>query len=380
MKKNSAHLIASSKRLIIKIGSALVVDGSDGTPQTDWLNSLADDISSLIKDGKQVCLVSSGAVALGRQSLGIGFNIPSKAIELEKKQAAAAVGQIRLCQIYQDIFRARGINVAQILLTPADTETRKTHLNARAAMNELLKAGILPVINENDTTATEEIRFGDNDKLAARVAQMIAADTLLILSTTDGLYTDDPRINSKAEHLPYIESLNAETMALAKDALAGLSTGGMKSKIESARLAVNAGTQVIIAKGTIAHPIQYLSADDAVCTIIAASGTPSSARKRWIQSHLTTKGRIMVDDGAINALKNGKSLLSAGVRQADGRFDSGDAVKIYDLQLNEIGIGLVRYDSDETQLILGKKSSEIPDILGYSGHDEFIHRDDLALT
>ena len=374
----ASHLLNRSKRLIIKIGSALVVNSANGEPNLDWLNTLANDIAALKKQNIEVCLVSSGAVGLGRKGMGIGFDVPSKSIELEKKQAAAAVGQIRLCQIYQDIFRARGINVAQILLTPADTENRKTHLNARAAMGELLKTGIIPIINENDTTATEEIRFGDNDKLAARVAQMIAADTLLILSTTNGLYTDDPRINPEAKHIPLVESLNAETMALAKDALAGLSTGGMKSKIESAKIAVNAGTNVIIALGTEPNPVQKLL-DNATCTIITANGNPASARKRWIQAHVKTKGRIMIDVGAVNALKSGKSLLPAGIRQADGSFDSGDAVQIFDLELNEIGIGLVRYDSDETLKIMGKKSSEIPDLLGYSGHDEFIHRDDLAL-
>lgn len=374
----SSILLKNSKRLIIKIGSALVVDGTNGQPQLEWLHALADDIIALKSQNIEVCLVSSGAVALGRESMGISFNVPSKSIELEKKQAAAAVGQIRLCQIYQDIFRARGINVAQILLTPSDTENRKTHLNARAAMNELLKAGILPVINENDTTATEEIRFGDNDRLAARVAQMIAADTLLILSTTDGLYTDDPRINPEATHIPFVEALTTETMSVAKDALAGLSTGGMKSKIESAKIAVNAGTNVIIAKGT--NHIRSLLDDSATCTIIQAKGNPSTARKRWIQAHVKTKGRVMIDDGAAQALRNGKSLLPAGIRQADGVFDTGDAIQIFDLQLNEIAIGLSKYDSEETKLILGHKSSEIANILGYTGHDEFIHRDDLALT
>ncbi len=375
----ASKILESSKRLIIKIGSALVVDSATGRPQLDWLNALADDILALKSKNIEVCLVSSGAIALGRESMNLGFTTPSRLIDLEKKQAAAAVGQIRLCQIYQDIFRARGVNVAQILLSPADTENRKTHLNARAAMNELLKNGIIPVINENDTTATEEIRFGDNDKLAARVAQMIAADTLLILSTTDGLYTDDPRINPDAKHIPVVESLNAETMALAKDALAGLSTGGMKSKIESARIAVSAGTHVIIAKGADANPIRPLLDDRAQSTVITASVKPSTARKRWIQAHVKTKGRIVIDDGAVTALKNGKSLLPAGVKDSAGKFDSGDAVQIFSLNGQEIAIGLVKYDSDETVKIRGRKSSEISDILGYSGHDEFIHRDDLAL-
>ena len=375
----ASTLLRNSRRLIIKIGSALVVDSNNGQPRLDWLNSLADDICSLKSQNIEVSLVSSGAIALGRESMGIGFDIPSRLVELERKQAAAAVGQIRLCQIFQDLFKARGVTVAQILLSPADTENRKTHLNARAAMNALLKNNVVPIINENDTTATEEIRFGDNDKLAARVAQMIAADTLLILSTTDGLYTDDPRINPKAEHIPYLESLSSETMALAKDALAGLSTGGMKSKIESAKIAVNAGTNVVIARGTEQNPITALLDETANATVITASIKPSTARKRWIQAHVKTKGRVMIDDGAAAALRNGKSLLPAGIRQADGEFDAGDAVQIFDLQLNQVAIGLVKYDSAETDKIKTKKSSEILSVLGYTGPDEFIHRDDLAL-
>lgn len=372
-------LLRNSKRLIIKIGSALVVNAGNGQPRLDWLNSLADDICALKSQNIEVSLVSSGAIALGRESMGIGFDIPSRLVELERKQAAAAVGQIRLCQIFQDLFKARGVNVAQILLSPADTENRKTHLNARAAMNALLKNNIVPIINENDTTATEEIRFGDNDKLAARVAQMIAADTLLILSTTDGFYTDDPSINPDAKHIPYLESLSSETMALAKDALAGLSTGGMKSKIESAKIAVNAGTNVVIARGTEHNPVMALLDETAKATVITASIKPSTARKRWIQAHVKTKGRVMIDDGAAAALRNGKSLLPAGIRQSDGEFDAGDAVQIFDLQLNEIAIGLVKYDSAETDKIKTRKSSEILSILGYTGPDEFIHRDDLAL-
>lgn len=375
----ASTLLRNSKRLIIKIGSALVVDSNNGQPRLQWLNSLADDICHLKSQGVEISLVSSGAIALGRDSMGIGFDIPSRLVELERKQAAAAIGQIRLCQIFQDLFKSRGVNVAQILLSPADTENRKTHLNARAAMHALLKNNIIPIINENDTTATEEIRFGDNDKLAARVAQMTAADTLLILSTTDGLYTDDPRINPDAQHIPYLESLSSETMALAKDALAGLSTGGMKSKIESAKIAVNAGTNVVIAKGTEKNPIKDLLEETANSTVIIASIKPSTARKRWIQAHVKTKGRVMIDDGAAAALRNGKSLLPAGIRQSDGEFGAGDAVQIFDLQLNQIAIGLVKYDSNETDKIKTRKSSEILSVLGYTGPDEFIHRDDLAL-
>jgi glutamate 5-kinase len=376
MKPND--LLKNTKRLIVKVGSALVVDSATGQARIEWLNALADDLVSLQRHGIEICLVSSGAIALGRESLGIALDKASKSIVLEKKQAAASVGQIRLCQIYQDIFRARGAQVAQILLSPSDTEDRKSHLNARAAIGELLKLNIIPVINENDTTATEEIRFGDNDKLAARVSQMIAADCLLILSTTDGLYTDDPRIDPNARHIPFVESLNPETMALAKDALSGLSTGGMKSKIESARIAISAGTHVVIAKGVL-NPVQALLSGDGLSTVIAAREKPQAARKRWIQAHIKPKGRVMIDDGAVRALSEGRSLLPAGIRQVDGTFDTGDAVQVFDMMLNAVAVGLARYDADEAERIRGRKTSEIPDILGYSGHDEFIHRDDLSL-
>ncbi len=371
-------LLRKSRRLIVKIGSALLVDTTNGQPRLTWLNALADDISALQKQGIQIVVVSSGAIALGRKALGIPFDKPSRDIDLEQKQAAASVGQIHLAQLYHEVFGARGHAVAQILLSPGDTENRKTHLNARATLNELLVHDIIPIINENDTTATEEIRFGDNDRLAARVAQMISADTLLILSTTDGLYTDDPRINPAAQHIPLVDSLSDDIMAQAKDALAGVSTGGMKSKIESAKIAVTAGTTVIIASGKNANPISALLEGREKSTLIIANEKPASARKRWILAHVKPQGSVTVDDGAIKALSDGKSMLPAGIKDASGSFDQGDAVHILSLNGQKLAIGLAKYSSTETKIIMGRKSHEIPALLGYTGADEFIHRDDLA--
>ena len=371
-------LLRKSRRLIVKIGSALLVDTSNGQPRLTWLNALADDISALQKQGIQIVVVSSGAIALGRKALGIPFDKPSRDIDLEQKQAAASVGQIHLAQLYHEVFGARGHAVAQILLSPGDTENRKTHLNARATLNELLVHDIIPIINENDTTATEEIRFGDNDRLAARVAQMISADTLLILSTTDGLYTDDPRINPAAQHIPQVDSLSDDIMAQAKDALAGVSTGGMKSKIESAKIAVTAGTTVIIASGKNANPITALLEGREKSTLIIANEKPASARKRWILAHVKPQGSVTIDDGAIKALSDGKSMLPAGIKDASGAFDQGDAVHILSLNGQKLAIGLAKYSSTETKIIMGRKSHEIPALLGYTGADEFIHRDDLA--
>lgn len=371
-------IIRKSRRLIVKIGSALLVDTSNGQARLTWLNSLADDIAALQKQGIQVAIVSSGAIALGRKALGIPFDKPSREIDLEKKQAAASVGQIHLAQLYHDVFGARGHAVAQILLSPGDTENRKTHLNARATFSELLEHDIIPIINENDTTATEEIRFGDNDRLAARVAQMISADTLLILSTTDGLYTDDPRINPAAEHIPVVDALSDSIMAQAKDALAGVSTGGMKSKIESAKIAVTAGTTVIIASGRNPNPIAALLEGRERSTLIVAKEKPASARKRWILAHVKPQGAITVDDGAVKALQDGKSMLPAGIKDLSGQFDQGDAVHIVSVKGQKLAVGLAKYSSAETKIILGRKSHEIPALLGYTGADEFIHRDDLA--
>lgn len=363
----------NAKRIVIKIGSALVTDEKSGTARDKWLDTLAADIAPL-KD-KEIIIVSSGAIALGRKSMGISWTDRPSSIPLEMKQAAAASGQVILSKTYEDVFARHGFKTAVVLLTPRDTEDRRSHLNARATLGALLARGIIPVINENDTVSTSEIRFGDNDRLASRVAQMAGADLLIQLSTTDGLYTADPRVDSSAKHIPLVESLSAEHFGMAGDALPGLSTGGMKSKLEAARLATGAGVTMMIAKGTHDHPLS----DMPRATIFKAAETLGNARKRWIQTHVKPQGTLTVDDGASKALGSGKSLLPAGVREISGEFERGDAVAIVDLNGKRLGIGLTAYGAADAAKIAGHKSNEIADILGYDRGDAIIHRDDMAL-
>lgn len=366
-------VINNARRIVIKIGSALVTDEKSGTAREDWLASLAADIAAF-KD-KEIIIVSSGAIALGRKSMGISWTDRPSSIPLEMKQAAAASGQVILSKTYEDVFAREGFKTALILLTPRDTEERRSHLNARSTINALLERGIIPVINENDTVSTAEIRFGDNDRLAARVAQMAGADLLIQLSTTDGLYTADPRIDPSATHIPLVESLSEEHFGMAGDALPGLSTGGMKSKLEAARLAVGAGVHMMIVKGTENHPLASVNR----ATLFKASETLGNARKRWIQTHVKTRGTLTIDDGACSALKNGKSLLPAGVKQVEGDFDRGDVVTIVDLNGKRLGVGLCAYGAAEAARIAGRNSAEIVEIIGYARGDALIHRDDLAL-
>ncbi len=372
-------LIGQSKLIIVKIGSALLVDGEKGL-RTDWLAALAEDVIALKKAGKAVLIVTSGSIALGRKSMGLDHNTSSSSISLELKQGAAAVGQIALMQAYINVFAAHGTTVAQILLTPSDTENRQSHLNARATIHALLENGLIPIINENDTVSTAEIRFGDNDRLASRVAQMIGADLVIQLSTTDGLYTADPRVDSSATHIPLVEKLSPEYFAMAGDALAGVSTGGMKSKMEAARIATESGVHMMIAKGTDDHALKNVCDGVAKATIFMASDQPRTARKNWILAHVKPKGTIYLDDGACKALLSGKSLLPAGVKKIEGEYERGDAVKICNLSGSTLGIGISTYDAPSTRQIAGRKSAEIPEILGYSRGDELIHRDDLVLN
>lgn len=372
-------LISESMTLIVKIGSALLVDADKGVRKA-WLAALAEDIMALKAQGKYVIIVTSGSIALGRKAMGLDHNTSSAFIPLELKQGAAAVGQTTLMQAYIDVFGKYDVTPAQILLTPTDTENRSSHLNARATIHALLTKGLIPVINENDTVSTAEIRFGDNDRLASRVAQMIGADLVIQLSTTDGLYTADPRINAAAEHVPLVQKLSAHHVQMAGDALAGVSTGGMKSKIEAARIATESGVHMIIAKGTEDHALRAVGNGTARATIFLASGQPRSARQKWILAHVKPKGVVTLDDGACKALVAGKSLLPAGVTNVEGVFERGDAVKICDPAGSSLGIGLCAYDSDSTRKIAGRKSTDIPQILGYSRGDELIHRDDLVLS
>ncbi len=369
------HSLSEARRLVVKIGSALLVDENSGDIHRAWLDSLADDVAALKRRGVEVLIVSSGAIAVGRRHL----ELEARALKLEEKQAAAATGQIRLAHAYQATLARHDITVAQILLTPDDTEERRRHLNARATINQLLKLGAVPVINENDSVATEEIRFGDNDRLAARVAQMVSADTLVLLSDIDGLYTADPRRASEARRLDEVREISPEIEAMAGEAPAGYSSGGMVTKIIAAKIAFSAGCRMVIARGTTPHPLQAL-ADGAPCTWFIPQQEPRTERKRWIAGSLKPVGALVVDDGALAALKGGKSLLPAGVVAVEGSFERGDPVIVRDRQGREIARGLSAYSSADAERICGHRSREIEAILGYRGRDEMIHRDDLVVS
>jgi len=364
----------SAKRIVIKIGSALLTGRETGSLKTSWLEALGDDVARLRAENRQVIVVSSGAIALGRGALGL----PRGPLKLEEAQAAAAAGQIYLAHAYQSVFRDRGLTAAQILVTPGDTEERRRYLNARNTIETLLKFGAVPVVNENDTVATSEIRYGDNDRLAARVATMMTADLLVLLSDIDGLYTAPPHKNPAAERLDIVTAITPEIEAMAGDAGTELSRGGMVTKIAAAKIAVAAGTHMIIASGKIHHPLQALS-NGAPCTLFRASANPVTARKRWIAGTLVPKGAITIDDGARTALISGRSLLAAGVTSVSGQFQRGDAVVIQDIAGREVGRGLIAYDAKEAAIIAGRNSMEIEQTLGYAGRAALIHRDDMAL-
>lgn len=363
-----------AERIVVKIGSALLVDEDGGEVRRDWLNSLADDIAELKARGKQVLVVSSGAIAVGRRHLGL----PKGALKLEEKQASAATGQVRLAHAYQEALARHGITAAQILLSPDDTEERRRHLNARSTLTALLGLGAVPVVNENDTVATEEIRFGDNDRLGARVAQMVSADTLILLSDIDGLYTADPRRDPAAAHIPFVEHIDAEIEAMAGTAGSDHASGGMVTKIAAGKIATAAGCRMAIAKGYAQHPLRAIG-DGAPVTWFAAATTPRGARKNWIAGSLTPKGSLTLDDGALKALTRGKSLLPAGVTAVSGSFERGDLVEIHDPAGRPVARGLSAYSAADAKRIAGYKSREIERVLGYRGRDELVHRDDLVL-
>ncbi len=367
--------LATSRRLIVKIGSALLVDDESGDVRRAWLQAVVEDITHCRARGQEVVVVSSGAVAVGRRYL----NLIGRTLKLEEKQAAAATGQIRLAHAYQEALGKHGIPVAQILLTPEDTEERRRHLNARATIEQLLSLGAVPVINENDTVATQEIRFGDNDRLAARVAQMISADTLVLLSDIDGLYTADPRRDKEARHIPEVPEVTPEIEAMAGAAPAGYSSGGMVTKLVAARIAMGAGCRMAIAKGEGLHPLKAIE-DGAKVTWFLPTSEPRTARKRWIGGTLNPMGVLIVDAGAASALARGTSLLPAGITAVEGTFERGDAVLVKTAEGREIARGLSAYSSDDARAIAGHKSTEIETVLGYRGRDEMIHRDDLVVT
>ena len=370
----TARPLTSAKRVVVKIGSALLVDETSGGIRRRWLEALADDVAALRSEGKDVILVSSGAIAVGRRHL----DLPEGSLRLEEKQAAAATGQIRLAHAYQEALARHGLTVAQVLLTLEDTEDRRRHLNARATLNTLLKLLAVPVINENDTVATSEIRFGDNDRLAARVAAMIGADALILLSDIDGLYTADPKLDGNATHIAEVANLSSEIEAMAGEALPGYSSGGMVTKLAAARIAIGAGCRMAIADGRIMHPIAAI-AEGARCSWFLPAASPRNARKKWIAGSLKPVGSLIVDDGALKALASGKSLLPAGVTRAVGRFDRGDTVSIIGPDGAEVARGICAYSDGDAARIIGRRSSDIEKVLGFRGRDEIVHRDDLVL-
>ncbi len=366
--------IAKARRLIIKIGSALLVDDTTGKIRNDWLAALAEDVALLHGNGQQVAVVSSGAIAAGRRHLGL----TGRALRLEEKQAAAATGQIILAHAWQEALKRHGITVAQVLVTLDDTEERRRHLNARSTLNQLLTLGAMPLINENDTVATQEIRYGDNDRLAARVAAMISAEVLILLSDIDGMYEADPRKVPDARHIPEIREITAEIEGMAGAAPAGYSSGGMITKVQAARIALGAGCHMVLTEGHSLHAVARLL-DGGRCTWFLSSANPRTARKRWIAGSLKARGELVIDAGAARALKRGGSLLPAGVVAVRGRFERGDLVTVRASDGAEIGRGLSAYSAADAARIAGHKTGEIEALLGYRGRDELIHRDDLAL-
>jgi len=362
------------RRIVVKIGSSLLVDRETGQLKADWLAALADDLAALASDGRDVLVVSSGAIALGRGVLGLGAG----KLKLEEGQAAAAVGQIALARAWSQVLGDRGTVAGQILLTIGDTEERRNYLNARSTITTLLKLRAIPVINENDTVATSEIRFGDNDRLAARVATMMSADLLVLLSDVDGLYSAPPVANPDARFIELVERVTPEIEAMAGVAETELSRGGMKTKVEAARIATTAGTTMVIANGHRLHPLAAITAGSR-CTWFLAGMKPGAARKKWISGHLKTYGALVIDTGAARALRTGKSLLPAGVTRIEGAFQRGDAIRIVGPEGEEIGRGLVAFDAADAERIRGRNSTEIEAILGYAGRPEMVHRDDMVL-
>ncbi len=366
--------LKSFKRIVVKIGSALLVDRAKGLKR-EWLESLCADVATLAKSGTEVLLVSSGAIALGRTVL----KLPKGALKLEESQASAAVGQIALARAYDEALGALGLTTSQILLTLGDTEERRRYLNARATIDTLLRLKAVPVINENDTVATSEIRYGDNDRLAARVATMMGADLLILLSDIDGLYTAPPHLDPKAEFLAVIDKITPAIEAMAGAAASEISKGGMKTKLDAGKIATAAGTAMIITSGARLNPLAAIDRGERA-SLFKPSLNPVSAWKTWIAGNLEPAGRLQIDAGALTALLSGKSLLAAGVRDVQGTFERGDTVAVIGPDWREVARGLVAYDSSDAVKITGKKSSDIPAILGYEARAAMIHRDDMVVS
>src|SRR5476651_254201 len=362
------------RRIVVKVGSSLLVDRSAGKLKRDWLVSLAADIAALHQEKRDIIVVSSGAIAMGRAVL----KLPAGALKLEDSQAAAAVGQIALARSWSEVLSAHAIAAGQVLLTLGDTEERRRYLNARSTIDRLLQWRSVPVINENDTVATTEIRYGDNDRLAARVAAMMSADLLVLLSDVDGLYDKPPSAGGNAKLVPVVARITPEIEAMAGVSGSELSRGGMLTKIEAGKIATTAGSHMVIASGHVAHPLRAI-ADGAASTWFLTPANPVTARKKWIAGSLEPRGALMIDAGAVRALRMGKSLLPAGVIKIEGAFGRGDAVLVRGPDGAEVGRGLIAYDADDADKIKGRSSADALLILGYTGRTEMIHRDDLVI-
>jgi len=369
-----APAFADFRRIVVKVGSALLVDSAHGRVKLAWLASLVEDLAMLHARGCEVMVVSSGAIALGRTVLGL----PRGPLRLEDSQAAAAVGQITLARVWAQVLGHYGITTGQVLLTLGDTEERRRYLNARSTLARLIDLKAVPIINENDTVATTEIRYGDNDRLAARVATMVSADLLVLLSDIDGLYTAPPASDPAAVHIPVVPRITAEVEAMAGAAGSELSRGGMKTKIEAGKIATAAGSAMVIASGHLKNPLARIM-EGGRCTWFLTSANPVRARKSWIAGALEPRGTLHLDTGAVAALRRGASLLPAGVKRVEGNFDRGDAVVLRGPDGAEVGRGLVAHDAVHAARIIGRSTSEIEALLGVSGRSEMVHRDDMAL-
>jgi glutamate 5-kinase len=370
---SSAARIEAARRIVVKIGSALLVSAESGRLRLDWLEGLAEDVAELKARGKDVVVVSSGSIALGRRVL----RLSDGPLSLEQSQAAAAVGQIRLARAYETVLTPRRITTAQVLVTLEDSENRRRYLNTRRTLGTLLELGVVPIVNENDTVATDEIRYGDNDRLAAQVASMAGADVLLLLSDVDGLYTANPRVDASAVRLDVVTALTPAIEAMAGGVGSALSSGGMRTKLIAARTATRAGCAMAISEGAVERPVRALEAG-AACTWFEADGDPHAARKRWI-SGMKPRGRVTVDAGAVAALGRGKSLLPAGVTGVDGEFRRGDPIEVAGPDGVVVGRALAGYDAGEARVIMGHRSDRIAGLLGYPGRAALVHRDDLAI-
>ena len=369
----SGFELQNFRRLVIKVGSSILI-GDDGHIHRGWLEGLADDVAMLHGNGHQVLIVSSGAIAIGSNVLGIN----KRRARLEDLQAAAAAGQVQLVYAYQEALSRHDVTAAQVLLTPGDTEDRRRFLNARATLSRLLDLSVVPIINENDTVATEEIRYGDNDRLAARVSQMVMADALILLSDVDGLYSEDPAKNDSAELIPEVQRITDEVVRAAGETHSDYGSGGMATKVQAARIATRAGCSTVISSGAIDRPLSALAAGG-TCTVFQAQGTPTAARKQWLAGVLEVCGELQLDDGAVKALREGNSLLPVGVAAVTGNFRRGDVVTIVNGHGTELGRGLAEYSSDEAARIMGCRTEHIMERLGYRGRSVIVHRDELVL-